>query len=279
MGTILLTGGTGFAGRCLIEDILKYTDHDIISLQRKYPDTTTNDRVMRITWDFREEYPPLAIHNILVGLKYFIHLGAEVHALRSLQNPIPFVQANVLGTANVLELARKICPECFVYVSTAQVLGGRDEGYSLEDDRLMPSNPYAATKAAGELLTYSYFRAFDLPAIIVRTMNLWGEGQNDETKFVPMVQKLIRDGKPVKIHVRNGKPGVRQWIQGSNFARQLMDLIPQAEFGQTYHILGEELTNLEMATRVVGEMRKELKCEMTRISKTHAFRYALQRSR
>ncbi len=279
MGTILLTGGTGFAGRCLIEDILKYTDHDIISLQRTYPDTTPHERIVRITWDFREEYPPLAIHNYLIGLKYFIHLGAEVHALRSLKNPIPFVQANVLGTANVLELARKICPEVFVYVSTAEVLGGRDEGYSLEDDRLMPSNPYAATKAAGELLTYSYFRAFDLPAIIVRSMNLTGEGQTDESKFVPIVKKAIREGKPVKIHSKNGKPGSRQWIDGNNFARQLMELIPQAEFGQIYHIVGEEMTSLQVAQKVADEMGVDLKCDFVRITKTHEHRYALQRTR
>ena len=273
MGTILLTGGTGFAGRCLIGNILKYTDHDIISLQRRFTECVG---LSKIGWDINDSFPDDVT---LPPIKYFVHLAAEVHALRSLKDPLPFVHANVVGTANVLELARRIKPECFVYVSTAEVLGGRDEGYSLEDDRLMPSNPYAATKAAGELLTYSYFRAFDLPAIIVRTMNLYGEGQNDETKFVPMIRKAISEGKPVKIHVKNGKPGSRQWIQGTNFARQLMELIPQAEFGQTYHIIGEEMTNLQIATDVAEGMGKELKCEMTRISKTHEFRYALQRTR
>jgi dTDP-D-glucose 4,6-dehydratase len=170
-------------------------------------------------------------------------------------------------------------PERFVYMSTAEVLGGRDEGYSLEDDPLKPSNPYSASKAAGELLTQAYGRCFDLPTIVVRTMNLYGPGQNDPTKFVCMVEDDLRAGRTTKIHVRNGKPGSRQWIDGGIFARQFVELIQHVKPGLIYHIIGPEMTNLEMASKVAAEMGKELKCEMVPISKTHEWRYAMQVTR
>jgi dTDP-glucose 4,6-dehydratase len=279
MTTVCMTGGTGYAGRCVISDILEFTDWDIVSIQRKITLGAPVERIQYVEWDFRTPFDLSRIFLRSDDLKYFLHLGAEVHALRSLTDPGAFVQGNIVGTQNVLDLARALEIKLFVYMSTAEVLGGRDTGSSLEDDPLKPSNPYAASKAAGELLTQAYGRCYGLPSIVVRTMNLYGDGQNDPTKFVCMVEDNLRAGRMTKIHVRDGKPGSRQWITGRSFAHQLVELVQRAEPGLIYHIVGTEMTNLEMATRVAAEMGKDLKCEMVPISKTHEFRYAMQATR
>ena len=275
MTKILLTGATGFAGACFVERVLAETDLEIISLERK--PSRDRDRVQVFEWDFLNSAAGLATEH---RIKYFLHFGAAVHALRSLQHPNEFVETNVLGTLNVLQLARSLNPELFVYISTAEVLGGKETGYSLEDDPLKPSNPYAASKAAGELLTQSYYRCFGLPAIVVRSMNLYSmETQTDESKFVPMVKKILLAGESVKIHVKNGKPGVRQWMPGTTFAHELLQLVPVAEPGLTYHRIGEEMTNLEIAQKVADHLNLPLKCTLERIPKTHEWRYAVQSTR
>jgi dTDP-glucose 4,6-dehydratase len=279
MGAIVLTGATGFAGRCVVKELEKRKHGPIISLQRKLE--SVHGQFCPYVWDFckpMEEKMSRLLEDVEVD--YFLHLGSSVHALRSLENPMEFVENNIVGTANVLEVARRMKHlGLFVYMSTAEVLGGRDEGYSLEDDPLLPSNPYSATKAAGELLTMSYHKAFRLPAITVRTMNIIGKDQTDESKFVPMVKKSLLSGETLKIHARNGKPGMRQWIDVGSFTNQFLDLLPSAEPGQTYHIVGEELSNIEIAQRVADEMGIPLKFELIRMPPTHEFRYGLQRTK
>src|SRR5215467_3843217 len=270
MTKIVLTGGTGYLGKLVIDHILKYTDWEIASLQRRK--TEQVNRVEQIEWDFRKGYwEPFRAYDV----KYILHLGANVHALKSLENPGAFIQDNVVGTYSVLELARSLKPELFVYMSTAEVLGGRDEGYSKPYDTLRPSNPYAASKAAGELLCHSYFKSFDVPVVIVRTMNMHGKTQTDETKFIPMVRKQLAAGEVVKIHTRDGKPGMRQWILGEDCAHRLLSLLLLAIPGRIYHFAGREVSNLQVAECVAAEMGKELKCEFIEQPKTHEWRYAI----
>jgi dTDP-glucose 4,6-dehydratase len=266
---VFLTGGNGFMGGHFIE-LLKKQGVEIVA-------------PTRAEWDFTQPWessdPNVPSRDVPENVDYFVHMGANVHAPKSLVDPEAFVQANVVGTFNALELARKMKPSLFVYISSAEALGGNADGYKTEDEQLRPSNPYAATKGAGELLTYSYFRSFELPAITVRSMNVYSLDQTDETKFVPMVRKAVETGTPLKIHVKDGKPGVRQWCHVNSFVQQLYDLLPVAEPGQTYHIIGEELDNVEIANRIADEIGKPLKVEFIRQSRTHEWRYALQRTR
>lgn len=207
---------------------------------------------------------------------YIVHLAADVHAVRSLKEPGAFIQSNIVGTFNLLEAARALKPKKFVYMSTAEVLGGRDEGYSKEDDPLRPSNPYAATKAAGELLAYSYFKAFEIPVVIVRTQNLNGPTQIDESKFIPMVRKMLLAGEEIQIHTKNNKPGVRQWITGEEFVRELLRLVESGVPGETYHVVGEEKTNLQVAQEVADKMNLTMRYRLVPQSASHEWRYALR---
>jgi len=278
MTTLLMTGATGFAGRAVVNEVLTRTDWNIASFQRECG-KFESERVVEIPWDFKHPMLEAYMRVPVDADMFFLHLGADVHALRSLKDPASFVETNVMGTANVLDLARRMDVDLFAYVSTGEVFGGRDDGYSNEEDPHRPSNPYAATKAAGELLTYSYHRAFDLPAIIVRTLNIFSMDQKDPSKFVPIVRKALETGETMKLHAKDGRPGVRQWLHVTAFANQLVDLLKTATIGKSYHLYGEELNNLQMAQRVATELGKELKYEFIRMPKTHEYRYAMARNR
>lgn len=230
------------------------------------------DNLSRNVWDFREPW------SLYVPPKrdVFIHFGANVKARQSVETPRPFVHDNIIGTFNVLELARQMNPGLFVYISSAEALGGCEKGYLGIDSPMRPSNPYAASKAAGELLTHTYFRSYGLPAIIVRTQCVWSMDQTDPTKAVPIMKETLLSGKELKIYTRNGVIGSRQWIEVDEFCARLMNLLPKAIPGLIYHIVGEELNNLEMAKIIAKKLGiKQFFSEPQEISPTHELRYAL----
>jgi len=164
----------------------------------------------------------------------------------------------------VLEAARKLQPKKFIYISTDEVFGPAREVPYKENDLLRPTNPYAATKASGEFLAYSYFHSFDLPVIISRTMNMFGERQHPE-KFVPMTIRKILRGEEVKIHgtfnnadVKWGwQSGTRNWLHARAQANALVFLLAHGIPGEKYNIAGTEKSNLEVF-RIIARCLKVL---------------------
>lgn len=252
--SVLLTGGCGFAGAHIIEHLLRNTEWEIAVLDRlSYSGSLErlshlwDSRLSFLFHDFRAAFPEIILTK-LRGIDYIIHNGAETHVENSLRDPEPFVQSNVLGTMHVLDAARKLGIKKLVYVSTDEVHGPAPDGVDFEEDApIKPSNPYAAAKAGGEALTFAYFKSFGVPAIITRTMNLFGERQHPE-KFIPMTIKKVLSGERVTIHgATDGRIGSRKWLHARNQAAALMCLLIFGKVGETYHIAGEEHTNLEMA--------------------------------
>jgi len=256
---LILTGSKGFCGRTFAATVAEKTNWMMLQLSRS-------------DWDIRKSWP----YPDVPSAKYFVHFASNVQARQSIDHPEEFIADNILGTFNVLELARKVKPELFVYISSAEVLGGCDEGYLEEDAPLRPSNPYAATKGAGELLTYSYFRSYGLPAIIVRTQGVWGMDQTDPTKFVPMITNALLNGETVKLHTKEGCLGSRQWIEATEFSKKLLMLLVRAIPGETYHIVGEEKNNLKMAREIAAKLKMPLKYGFVEQSATHTWRYAIE---
>ena len=127
-----------------------------------------------------------------------LHLAAGSHVDRSIDYPMEFVLDNVVGTANILEYARKINEskklERFIYFSTDEVFGPAPKGVDYkENDRYNSTNPYSATKAGGEELAVAYENTYKLPVYITHTMNVFGERQHPE-KFIPMCIKKLEMG-------------------------------------------------------------------------------------
>jgi dTDP-glucose 4,6-dehydratase len=259
MEPFLVTGAAGFIG-----------SHFSIAARKQsfYVREMTKDG-----WDFRK---PWMKSRTAPEANCIVHFGANVKARESVAHPTPFIADNVVGTFNVLELARRIKPRLFVYISTAEVLGGCLEGYLPEDAPPRPSNPYACSKAAGELLAYTYFRCYGVPAIIVRTQCVWSMSQQDQTKAVPIMKNRIATGESVQIYMKQGVVGSRQWIEVEEFCTRLLMLLEKAIPGNTYHIVGEELNNLQMAQMLADRLGMPLLSDPVEISPTHELRYAIR---
>lgn len=258
MSSFLVTGGAGFAGSHIVAELLNQghtvTSLDCLtyagSLERLKP--VFCDRLKILHHDFEKPVP-------LGNVDYVIHNGAASHVLRSLESPKTFLTSNVLGTLNLLEWSRFPLLKKFVYVSTDEVFGpGGKEPYH-EGDKLRPTNPYSASKAGGEFLTRSYYRSFGVPALITRTVNLFGEYQNPE-KFIPKAIGQILKGEEVEIHAENSEIGSRQWVYVGEQAKALSWLAREGTPGKAYHIAeGVRRNNAEIAENIASILRMPLK--------------------
>lgn len=210
---ILITGGGGFIGHHLVDFVLRATDWDVVVLDRL--DHAGNlERLMQLGSFVRERARVrVAFHDLRAAInngalrqlggsfEYTAHLAAGSHVDRSVQDPTGFVLDNVLGTANLLDWARHNSERTLVF-STDECLGAAEEGQLFtEGDRFNPTNPYAATKAGGELLAPAYSNTYGMNIVVTRAGNVMGERQDPE-KFVPLATRKIAREQVVQIHTR-----------------------------------------------------------------------------
>jgi dTDP-glucose 4,6-dehydratase len=300
---VLVTGGAGFAGHHLIEHLLETTDWDLVVLDSlTYAGRTDRltdcagydpDRVSLIWHDLRA-----LIHGHLndrIGdVQAVLHLAAESHVDRSILDPAPFVRNNVDATLNLLEWARTRDLTHFVQVSTDEVYGPAAEGQRhVEWDPHLPSNPYAASKAAQEALAIAWWRTFGVPVVISNTMNMFGERQHPE-KFMPLVIRAVLSGEQVPLHARvtpgGWEPSARHWLHARNHADALRWMLtdtvpaayPDADRPDRWHVAGEEFDVLQMAERIARVAGKPLRYEFVNYHSSrpgHDHRYALDPSK
>ena len=304
MTKALITGGAGFIAHHTISYLLKYTDWEIITLDRlDYSgnlnrlhdimlsfDPEIRKRVKIVHHDLKAELNPLVCSEI-GQVDYILHLAAGSHVDRSIDYPMEFIMDNVVGTANILEFARKQDNlERFVYFSTDEVFGPAPNGIKYkENDRYNSTNPYSATKAGAEELAVAYENTYKLPIYITHTMNVFGERQHPE-KFIPMCIKRARDGEVITIHSDKTRtiPGSRHYIHAEDVSSAVYFLLQyKGTFGPTwgnakcpkFNIVGsEELNNLELAQIIADAQGKELKYELVDFHSSrpgHDLRYAL----
>ena len=290
---ILVTGGCGFIGHHFVEHLMKNTDWKVIVLDKlnyasngfdrlRDINCFDNKRVLILTADFTQEIPEGVIKEI-GDIDYIVHMGAETHVDKSIENPEPFIMSNVLGTMHMLNFARKIKESLkwFVYFSTDEVMGPAPRGtYFNEDDTYSCKNPYAATKAGGEQLCIAYENCYKIPLFITRTMNVFGERQNVE-KFIPGTVRKVLLGEKATIHADPTKaiPGSRFYIHARNVASALLFLLEKAKSGEIYNIVGErEVNNLELAQFISKVIGRPLNYELVSFHASrpgHDLRYAL----
>ena len=295
---MLITGGCGFVAHHFVEHFLKNSDVHIVVLDKlsyasngfdriRDIEAYKDDRVTTLSGDFTI---PLSegTKQEIGDVDYILHLGAESHVDNSILNPEPFVRSNVLGTMNMLNFAREVKElKCFFYFSTDEVFGPAPVGVDYkEEDRHNPTNPYSAAKSGGEMLVKAYRNSYGLPAIITRSMNIFGERQHPE-KFIPRTIVNILNGGIVTIHSNKDKTkaGSRFYIHARNVANGYQHIINFIEsgrrdvIGQDFHITGErEIDNLELAQEIAKILGKELVYEMVDFHSSrpgHDLRYAL----
>lgn len=294
---VLITGLCGFIGHHVADVLLTETDWDIVGLDRidatstphrlRYlPDWQNKAKRTSFVWhDLRSPVNEMAAKKI-GHVDVILHLAASTHVDRSIDDPLLFIQDNILGTYHALEFARQIKPKLFLNFSTDEVFGPAPVGTAYKEwDRYNAGNPYAATKAGAVELGNSYHNTYGAPVLTTFTMNVLGERQHSE-KFVPKVISHVLSGKKLPIHANKAKTqsGSRFYIHARNVGYALKFLVERALkdaslIGNRVNIVGErETSNLELAEIIAGIIGKPLNYELVDFHSSrpgHDLRYAL----
>ncbi|HET9518401.1 MAG TPA: dTDP-glucose 4,6-dehydratase [Actinoplanes sp.] len=173
-----------------------------------------------------------------------VHFAAESHVDRSIDGSADFVRTNVVGTHTLVESAYRAGIRTFIQISTDEVYGSIDEGSWPETEPLAPNSPYAATKAAGDLVALSYHRTHGLDVRVTRSSNNYGPRQFPE-KIIPLFVTNLLDGKKVPLYGDGGN--VRDWLHVDDQVQGIELVRTRGRPGEVYHIGGgTELSNLEL---------------------------------
>ena len=185
---------------------------------------------------------------------YVVNFAAESHVGNSIINSDEFIDTNVTGTKNLLDLIRLKPVNCnkrpiFLHISTDEVYGDIVSGEHLETDQLHPSNPYSAAKACSDMLVMGWARTYGLEYLIARPTNNYGIWQYPE-KLIPLSVKNLRRGRKIRLH-NNGTP-IRNWLHADDTAEAIFTLIGGASTNEIYNISGDfEQPNSETARKII----------------------------
>lgn len=259
---LLVTGGAGFIGSNFIIHILKLQpNYQVVNLDKlTYAGNLENLKYIEANPGYRfikgDIADSILVHNLLAeGFDVIVNFAAESHVDRSIEDPSPFIESNVKGTQVLLEGARRYQMDRFVQISTDEVYGSLDtKGRSGEESPLLPSSPYAASKAAADLLCMAYYRTYKSPVIITRCGNNYGPRQFPE-KLIPLIITNVLEGKPVPIY--GDGLNKRDWIYVTDHCRAIETVVSKGEPGHIYNIgTSSETTNLEVVNYILDIMKK-----------------------
>ena len=184
-----------------------------------------------------------------------IHFAAQSFVDNSFENSIMFTEDNIHGTHNLLEATRLYCTtlDLFIYISTDEVYGDENE-ISHENTMLMPTNPYAASKAAAEMIVFSYMKSYNMPLIITRSNNIYGKNQYRE-KVIPKFIHMLSSNKKLTQH-GNGSV-TRNFLHVDDLCEALIIIIKKGKLHETYNIgIKNEISVRELSNLLIGYIKK-----------------------
>ena len=257
---LLVTGGAGFIGSHLVRRLLR-AGHRVVNLDAlRYSGNLDNlkDMEAHAGYTFVKadicDQPTVSAVFAEHQPEGVINCAAETHVDRSILDPNGFAKTDVLGTATLLDLARKAGVRRFLQVSTDEVYGSVEEGSSTEVDRLDPRSPYAASKAGGDLLVLSYFTTYRFPVLITRGSNTYGPNQYPE-KFIPLFVTNALDNEPLPLY-GDGRYR-RDWLSVYDHCRAIEHVFAHGQPGTVYNIGGgNERENIEVAENILARLGK-----------------------
>ena len=254
---ILITGGAGFIGSHVLRLFVnKYSDYNIINLDKltyagnlaNLSDFENSPNYSFIKGDIQDKVflEKLFIENKITDV---IHLAAESHVDRSISGPMDFILTNIVGTANLLEVARNYWKSfenhIFYHISTDEVYGSLDKaGFFLEDTAYDPRSPYSASKASSDHLARAYFHTYNFPVKISNCSNNYGSHQFPE-KLIPLMINNIKTNKALPIYGKGDN--IRDWLWVEDHAKAIDTIFHKGTIGETYNIGGwNEWTNIDL---------------------------------
>ena len=278
---ILVTGGAGFigsafvrlidnAGLIVVVDKLTYAG-DLNRLKESkgkvkfYKTDICNKTAIQAI--FKKEKPDIVLH-----------FAAESHVDRSISDASPFINTNFCGTQVLLDVSRRHKVKKFILISTDEVYGEICDGKFKENSPMKASSPYAASKAAADLLVQSYIRTHNFPAIIIRPCNNYGPWQFPE-KLIPLAIKTVLKGGKVPVYAKG--ENIREWLFVDDCARGILEVMRKGKIGEIYNLgSGIESKNIDtvrLILKTLGADEKRFKFVKDRPG--HDLRYSLDSSK
>lgn len=271
---ILITGGAGFIGSHVVRHFVRnYPDYHIVNLDKlTYAGNLDNLRdvaecenytfIQEDICNFEAVLALLKKHHI----DGIIHLAAESHVDRSIENPFEFAQTNVMGTLSLLQAARHYWESLseryegkkFYHISTDEVYGALElgDGMFSEDTPYAPHSPYSASKASSDHFVRAFHDTYGMPTVISNCSNNYGPNQYPE-KLIPLFIKNICEGKPLPVYGKG--ENVRDWLYVKDHARAIDLIFHKGGSGETYNIGGNnEWRNIDLIKLLVHEVDSQL---------------------
>ena len=253
---ILVTGGAGFIGSHLIRSWLaSHPSDEVVNLdlltyagsRERLADVEGSRHYRFVQGDIRQ---PKTVGQAMEGVQVVVHFAAETHVDRSITDAAPFLRTNVEGTYTLLQAAQAVGVKRFVHLSTDEVYGPVMEGAIDEGAALSPRSPYAASKAAGDLLVQAFRHTYGLPTMVVRPTNIFGPAQFPE-KFISLTITNGLGQLPIPIY-GDGQQR-RGWLFIDDLCEALRVLIERGAVGEIYNVgSGCEQANLETAQQILS---------------------------
>ena len=266
---LFITGGAGFIGSNFINIFCKkYPNTQVINFDALYycADENNVEESIRHSTNYQFIHGNLQSFDLLKyifesnPITHIIHFAAQSHVQNSFTDSIQYTKDNVLGTHNLLEVTRLYCPtlETFIHCSTDEVYGESmlevDEQHKTEHSVLCPTNPYAASKAAAEMLVQSYNHSFNMPIIITRGNNVYGPNQYPE-KVIPRFIKQLKNGE--KVTIQGDGSCVRAFLHAYDTANAFITILEKGKIGDIYNIgcdEGMEYSILDVAKILIKKI-------------------------
>ena len=289
MQKIIVTGGLGFIGSNLIE-LLIHKKFNVINIDKvtyssnfyNTKDCLKNSKYKFIKCDLnnKKKLNKIIFTHKPIGI---FNLAAETHVDRSIEKPKSFINSNIVGVFNLLEIFRKYSKlnkkAKLIHISTDEVYGDILKGRSHENFPYKPSSPYAASKAASDHLVSAYVRTYGIPAIVTNCSNNYGPKQHPE-KLIPKLIYNILNNKSLPIY-GNGKNS-REWIYVQDHCEALVKVFQKGKIGEFYNIgSNKNLNNLEICKELIKIAKKydligsNVKIQFVKDRPGHDIRYAL----
>lgn len=282
----LVTGGAGFIGSNFVRLViaerpdLAVVNFDALTYsgrRENLADLEANPRYLFLQGDVAE---PVQVETAMAAHRpeAIIHFAAESHVDRSIHSAEAFIRTNVQGTQVLLDAARRQGVRRFLHVSTDEVYGSLGaEGRFNEDSPLLPNSPYAASKAASDVLVRAAVQTHALPAIITRASNNYGPYQFPE-KLIPLAIANAEAGEPIPLYGTGDN--VRNWIHVSDHCRGVLAALEKGQPGAVYNLGGDdELANRQLLEKLLAMLGKPLSLIRPVADRPgHDHRYALDSS-